>query len=134
MSRVALSAISLTLDGEPERSSTTVGAVGAYAVVVATALPQRGVTLTSCYLADMISDIAVSHLCSAPGHGAHIQQRVLPADQPGQTHARVCLLDHAAELQAALASLINAAVAIDVGPVALELAARAWTASEDPPR
>ena len=59
---------------------------------------------TSPYLAAMVDDIAASHLCSAPGHPPQIEQHVLPGDQPGQTHAQVCLLDHVAELQSVVGS------------------------------
>jgi len=52
----------------------------------------------------MVDDIAASHLCSAPGHPPQIEQHVLPGDQPGQTHAQVCLLDHVAELQSVVGS------------------------------
>lgn len=127
MARVTLTGVDLTIDGQPQRSSTSVGAVGACAVVVATALPDRGITLTSCYLADMHSEIAAAHLCSAPGQHTHIEQRVLPAQQPGQTHARACLLDHAAELQTVLAARVGAVVMIDVSPQALRTAAGAWS-------
>ena len=49
-----------------------------------------------------------------------------PRDQPGLTHARTCLLDHGAELQAALGELTGEAVSVDVGPRALDQAAEAW--------
>ena len=52
---------------------------------------------------------------------------MLPGDQPGLTHARTCLLDHAAELQTALAELTGEAVSVDVAPRALDQAATAWT-------
>ena len=129
MARVTLTGVDLTIDGQPQRSSTSVGAVGAFAVVIATALADRGITLTSCYLADMHSDIDAAHLCSAPGQHTHIEQRVLPAQQPGQTHGRACLLDHVAELQAVLAALVGAVVTIDVRPEALRAAAGAWSIS-----
>ena len=127
MARVALNAIELTIAGKPERSRTTIATVGAYVVVVATAVPARGVTLTSCYLADMQSDIAAAHLSSAPSNDARIRQRVLARQQPGQTHARACLLDHTAELQTTIGEATGATVAIDVGPDALARAADAWT-------
>jgi len=130
VARLTLPSITLVIDGDPEHSSTTIGTVGGYAVVVATALPDRGVTLTSCYLAEAIGDIAASHMCSAPAHSTRIEQRVIGRDQPGETHARVCVLDHVAELQTMLAELVDAAVTIDVGPDALQRAADAWTPHE----
>lgn len=56
----------------------------------------------------------------------HIQQRVLAGQQPGETHARACLLDHAAELQTMLAEITDGTITIDVAPVALHEATRAW--------
>lgn len=127
MARVTLTAVDVTIDGQPQASSTSIGTLGAYAVVVATALPDHGITLTSCYLADMHSEIAAAHLCSAPGQHTQIDQRLLPPEQPGQTHARACLLDHAAELQTRVAELAGAAVTIDVSAQALRAATGAWS-------
>jgi hypothetical protein len=54
---------------------------------------------------------------------------VLERAQHVDEHARACLLDHAAELQHALADFTGADVRVDVSPRALERAAEAW----DPP-
>jgi len=132
VARTPLTTIDMTIDGAPERSSTTIGAIGGYAVVLTTALPDRGVTLTSSYLAAMHGDIAASHLCSAPDAPARIEQHVLPGDQPGQTHAQVCLLDHVAELQTRVAALIGGTVTIDIGEETLQRADRAWRDQEEP--
>lgn len=128
VARIVLDAITVTLDAQPQRSSTTIASAGAYAVVVATALPDLGVTLTSAYLGDMSGDTAASHLTIARPTGALLAQRMLPGVQPGETHARVCVLDHVAELQSTLASVIDDVdqVAIDVSPDALQRAASSW--------
>ena len=78
------------------------------------------------YLGEIDGDTAASHLHLGPGPEEHLSQRVLPGDQPGLTHARTCLLDHGAELQAALGELTGEAVSVDVGPRALDQAAEAW--------
>jgi hypothetical protein len=122
--------LTIAIAGTPQRSSTTIATVGAYVVVVATALPGHAVTLTSCYLGQLDGDTAASHLLLTPRAAAQLQQRVLPTLQPGETHARACLLDHAAELQAELAELDDHPIQIDVGPVALQRATDAWSAGE----
>ena len=125
--RLELPDVAITVSGAPRRSSSTIATVGGYVVVVATALPDAGVTLTSCYVGQFHGDSGVTHLLLTPRAPAAIAQRVLPGPQPGETHARGCLLDHAAELQAAL-GVDGARVQIDVGPAALERAATALAA------
>jgi len=49
--RQLLPGVSVRLDGTAAASSTTIAAVGASVLVFATALPDDGLTLTSCYLA-----------------------------------------------------------------------------------
>jgi hypothetical protein len=72
-------------------------------VVLSSVLESRAVTLVSCYLADLGDPAAVSHMCLARGQLPAVAQRVL-GGLPGQSHARACLLDHAAELRDALGS------------------------------
>lgn len=133
MARTVLTAIDVAINGAAQVSETTIGAIGGHAVVLTTALPDRGVTLTSSYLAAMRGDIAASHLCSTPGAPPQIEQHVLPGQQPGQTHAQACLLDHVAELQARLAELTGATVTVDVAQSTLEHADSAWSAQDEPP-
>lgn len=109
-----------------EPSSTTIAAVGAYVLVVATTLPGPALGLTSCYLAEDQGDTAVSHLHLGPGPEHQIAQRVVEAALTAVTHVRTCLLDHAAELQAQIAAVTNQPVRVDVGTRALDQAARAW--------
>lgn len=131
MPRIAVTAITVAIDGVAERSSTTIGAVGGYAVVVATALPDRAITLTSSYLSAMVGDIGASHLCSTPGQPPQIEQRVLAGDRLGRTHAQACLLDHVAELQMRLAALTDdTRVTIDLNESALQAADRAWSTED----
>jgi len=89
---VTLTGVDVAVDDDAQDASTTIGAIGGYAVVVATALPQLGVMLTSSYLAAMIGDIAASHLSSVPGGPPIIDQPSYPATSPGRhTPARACL-------------------------------------------
>jgi hypothetical protein len=126
VARIALPSITVAIDGNAQHSATTIGAIGGYAVVVATALPELGLTLTSSYLAAMVGDTAASHLCSSPAGPPHIEQHILPGDQPGRTHAQACLLDHVAELQARLVELTEDTVSIDLGDDVLDRADQAW--------
>jgi hypothetical protein len=123
--RITLS-FHVTIDGAPARSSTTIDSVGGDVVVVATTLPSQVFSLTSCYLSEFGGEIAASHLRSGPNRSQQLSAQVLPpAPHVGQ-HARACLLDHAAELQQALADLTGAQVLVDVPTGALERALEAW--------
>ena len=125
--RLVLDDVTVAIAATPEPSSTTIATAGAYVVVVATTLPERAVGLTSCYLGEIDGDTAASHLHLGPGPQERLSQRVLPGAQPGLTHARTCLLDHAAELQTALAELTGETISVNVGARALDQAASAWT-------
>lgn len=130
-----LSAIDIAIDAVPQASETTIGAVGAYAVILTTALPGLGVTLTSSYLAAMVGDIAASHLTSVPGGPPIIDQHVLPGHQPGRTHAQACVLDHVAEVRDVLEAFRASAatVTVTIADATLEQADRAWSAQDQPP-
>jgi len=128
--RHALPDVTITIAGDEQRSSSTIATVGGYVVVVATALPAAGTTLTSCYLGQISGDTAATHLLLTPRDGAEFEHRVVPG-QLGEDHARACLLDHAAELQVALTPAEDVQVQIDVGPVALTRAAAAWSQPVD---
>ncbi len=135
MARITLSGIDVAIHGVAETSETTIGSVGGYAVILTTALPRLGVTLTSSYLAAMVGDIAASHLCSIPGTPPVIDQHVLPGDQPGQTHAQACLLDHVAEVRNILDAFHASAapVTITIADDTLERADDAWRDQGEPP-
>ena len=134
MARIALTGIEVAIDTVAQDCSTTIGTVGGYAVIVASALPDLGIALTSSYLAALVGDIAASHLCSMPGGPPLIDQHVLPGDQPGQTHAQTCLLDHVAELRNALDTFrgAGAIVTVTLADAALQLADRAWRGDQAP--
>ena len=122
--------VAVTVAGVRQVSASTIATVGAYVVVVATVLPNRAITLTSCYLGRQGADTAATHLLLAVDEPPRLEHRLLPGTQPGVTAPRVCLLDHVAELQAALALPGQPAVQIDVGPAALALTSHSWA----PPR
>ena len=82
-------------------------------------------TLTSCYLAALAGEIVVSHLRLGPGVSHAIAQRVL-GGLTGETHARGCLLDHAAELRATIEMIAAEPVGVKVEEAALELAGGVW--------
>jgi hypothetical protein len=125
--RVALENITVSLAGRATPSETTLATVGAYVVVVATTLPDVGGHLTSVYLAALnVGPIAASHLLTAPGEPPRITQRGLHAGPASVTHARACLLDHAAELRDALAARTAQAVGVDVPTATLQTAEQAW--------
>lgn len=133
MARTFLTAIEIEIDAAPQASETTIGAVGGHAVILTTALPELAITLTSSYLAAMIGDIAASHLSSVPGGPPIIDQHVLPGDQPGQTHAQTCLLDHIAEVRDILEAYhatSNATVTVAIADATLQQADRAWNAQD----
>lgn len=134
MARIALSGITVAIDGITAQASTTIAGVGGYAVIVNTTLPTLGVTLTSSYLSALVGDIAVSHLCSIPHAKPIIDQHVLPAGQLGETHARACLLNHVSELRSALEAHgpAVATVSATISDAALEAADDAWRAQDDP--
>ena len=135
MARIALTGLTVAIDAAAQDAHTTIGTVGAYAVIVTTALPALGITLTSGYLAAMLGDIAASHLCSVPGGPPIIDQHVLPGQQPGQTHAQTCLLDHVAEVRNVLDAFqrSSAVVTVAIADATLAEADRAWSAQDEPP-
>ena len=102
-------------DGEgSERCATAIENAGGYVVVLSSVLESRAVTVVSCYLADLDGPTAVSHMRLLPGRPRQVAQRVLKA-LAGQSHARACLLDHAAELRDTLGELLeHEEVSVDV--------------------
>ena len=112
-----------------ERCSTTIQAAGAYVIVVETVVPSRGAALSSCYLADLSGDTAVSHLRRALAAAPVFSQRLLTG-MAGETHARACLLDHAAELRGFLDPDGDEAVSVEVSEAALARAAAVWRQPE----
>ena len=124
--RIELDSFHVRVDDTAARNSTTIGSVGGYVVVVATTLPDQVVGVTSCYLGDLEGAIAASHLRLGPDRHEQLRTEVLPAPAHVGERARACLLDHAAELQQALAELPGADVRVDDTPAALARAGEAW--------
>lgn len=124
--RVLLEAVKVVIDGHAEPSSTTLATAGGYVFVVATTLPEQAVGLTSSYLGQLGGAIAASHLHLGPDQHERFAQRLLAPEKARASVAGACLLDHAAELQSALAERTGSSIAVDVGPAALTRAAEAW--------
>ncbi|MGZ6638750.1 MAG: hypothetical protein ACXVII_38575 [Solirubrobacteraceae bacterium] len=111
-----------------ERCATAIENAGGYVVVLGSVLESRALTVVSCYLADLGGPTAVSHLRLLAGRPRQVTQRVLEA-LAGQSHARACLLDHAAELRDTLGELLeHEQVSVDVAEATLEQAVRVWSA------
>ena len=123
--RQPLPGVSVRLDETATASSTTIAAVGASVLVLATPLPHQGLTLTSCYLARSDGALAVSHLRLTPS-GEKFDQRRVP---PGHLHATLagaCLLDHASVLRDLAVAATGADVRVDVAVDTLARVAEAW--------
>jgi hypothetical protein len=91
--------LKITVDGEPTRSETVVADVGAYVLVIATALPDLALDLHSTYTGHERAGTIAAHLILArDAYKAFAQEHdhdVLPV-----THARRgCLYDHLHRLQ-----------------------------------
>jgi hypothetical protein len=125
MARLELRDFTVMLSDHPERSSTTLETAGGHVLVIMTTLPDRALALTSCYLSAPDGDVSATHLRLGPGGEQHIYTR-LGAASLASTHASRCLLDHAGQLNDALATLTRETVAIDVGLDALDHAQRVW--------
>ena len=131
MVRVELSGVEVRADECSERCETAIESVSGYVVAVISVLPGRAVTLVSCYLATLAGETAASHMRLAPGRPAGFSQRMLEA-MAGETHARACLLDHAAELRDALHDLLeDEQVTVELAEETLEQAARVWRQEHD---
>ena len=110
-----------------ESCSTAIHSVSGYVVVVISVLESRALLVASSYLANLSGPTAASHLHTSPGRRGALTQRLIER-MPGQTHARACLLDHAAELRDALDELLeDEQVTVEVSEEALGLAARVWS-------
>ena len=124
---IELSGLVVRADEWSETCSTAIDSVSGYVVVVISVLERAGLLLVSSYLANLSGRTAVSHLRSARGRPGVFAQRVIEA-MPGETHARACLLDHAAEVRDALDELIpDEEVMVEVSDEALARAAHVWS-------
>src|SRR4051812_43797835 len=96
--RAPLTGLTVRIGDTPVAASTTIGAVGANVLALATAVPGRATTLTSCYLARSDAALAVSRL-AADALGEHLTQHITTPTDYHATLAGACLLDHAAALR-----------------------------------
>jgi hypothetical protein len=113
--RQPLPGVTVRLDGTTALSSSTIAAVGASVLVIATTLPEHAIALTSAYLVRSDGALAVSHL-RLRRDGEDFQQHTTPSEQLHATLAGACLLEHAAVLRELPAEATGAAVGIDVDP------------------
>lgn len=119
-------AVSVSIDGLLVRAETTIGAVGATVVAVSTVLADMGVQHSTTYVGARGASTTAVTLLQGPG-GTIAGTREFDGQELPVTHARdLLLLDHAAELQAALAERTGALVTIDVSPAALAAARTAY--------
>lgn len=129
---IELTGVEVHADEWTESCATAIENVSGYVVVVISVLRSRAVTLVSSYLANLSGTTAVSHLRTRPGAVPAFSQRILEV-MAGQTHARACLLDHAAELQGVLDELLaDEDVAVEVSDRALEQATWVWSQRTSP--
>jgi len=129
--RRELDGLVVRADEWSERCATAIENASGYVVVLSSVLESRAVTLVSSYLADLAGPTAASHMRLAPGQPPRVAQRVLEG-LPGQSHARACLLDHAAELRDAVGELLeDEEVSVDLAEQTLEQAARVWSRDHD---
>lgn len=111
--------LELCLDGRLVASETTYASVGAYVVVLATAVPGLGVTVTTAYIGAQDADTIAVDLFLAPRAAAGNAARTLERDLVPVTHAHDrCLLDHLAQVRCGLADRAGV-VTVDVGDDAL---------------
>ena len=124
---IELNGLVVRADEWSETCSTAIDSVSGYVVVVISVLESRALLVASAYLAHVGGPTAVSHLRSSPVVRGEFAQRIIER-MPGQTHARACLLDHAAEVRDALEELIpDEQVMVEVSEEALAHAARVWS-------
>ena len=123
--REPLEGVTVHINRVPISASTTIGTIGAHALVLTTAIPGRGTTLTSSYLARSDAAVAVSRLVADAG-GERLQQHTLGPTDHHATLAGACLLDHAAALRELLAERTDALVTVDVDPSTLASVAGSW--------
>lgn len=118
--------VTVSVDGIDARAETTIAAVGATVVVISTALAELAAQHTTTYVGARGARTMAVTLLQGP-EGPQSRTRAVEDAVLSVTHARDrLLLDHAAELQAALEERTRGVVAIDVAPAALEAAQRAF--------
>ena len=123
--RRELVGVAIRLGDDRESCESSIEAAGGYVVVVESMLAVCEVLLVSSYLAELSGRTAVSHLALIGAAPAEFSQRMVER-MPGQTHARACLLDHAAVLQRALGVAQEQAVSVEISDAALATATGVW--------
>lgn len=119
----------VSVDGVGTRAETTIAATGATVVVISTALAELAEQHTTTYVGAHGAPTTAVTLQQGP-EGPRSRSRTVDDAVLPVTHARDrLLLDHAAELQAALERCTGGVVAIDVAPAALEAARLAFPAA-----
>jgi hypothetical protein len=108
-----------------EACATTIENSSAYVVAVITVVPSRTLALVSAYVADLAGRTAVTHMPLPADGRSRFEQRIL-GTLPGISHARACLLDHAAELRALLEELLQEPVTVEVPEESLQHASGVW--------
>jgi hypothetical protein len=106
------------------RCETEIVSAGGYLVAVTTVVPDRHLTLASSYLSTLAGPTAASHMRLRAGEVTFDQRVVALA---GMTHARACLLDHAAELREVVGEVMHRDdVRVEVLDHALARAEKVW--------
>ncbi len=114
---MAIVPLQIHIDGRKAGSVTRFTPVGAYVVVLSTAVvdPQAPISVTSTYVAEQRTRTHATHLSMRPGHDPELQTRMHPLGElpVDEDERRGCLYDHLQAVLAALQSLEHVA-SIDV--------------------
>lgn len=122
--RLDLHGVEISAGEWRQRCETEIVSAGGYVVAVTTVVPDQHVTLASSYLAPLAGATAASHMRLGAGE-VTFDQRVV--ELTGVTHARGCLLDHAAELRELVGELLDRGdVRVEVLDRALARAEQVW--------
>jgi hypothetical protein len=122
--------LNVLVNGAYESSETTVETSGAGVLGVMTILGTRRDGLASIYITDSTGETAFAHVRMTPQPTRLAPEpSKFPVPSAGQSHARACLLDHAAELQRILQDALGESVCVDVPDGALAFAEAIWRAA-----
>lgn len=97
--------LEITVNGELTPSETTASPLGAYVLVIATALPDLAIDLHSTYTGHQRTGTITVHLTLARGAYSATAQQHPHAMLPVSHQRRRCLYDHLHRLQELLAEL-----------------------------
>ncbi len=127
--RLELEGVQVRGRGGAESCASTIENASGYVVTVISVLPRREIALVSCYVADLGGETAVTHMRLPADQRASFEQRVL-GGLPGTSHARACLLDHAAELHMLLEAVLEEPVTVEIAERSLQDASGVWRQRE----